>query len=39
VSARLVPISGCGANGPVDALLLSHTHADHAGALELRVVL
>ena len=72
VSARLVPISGCGAKGPacflvntsgarimldlghgpqpglrpdvsrigrIDALLLSHTHADHAGALELRAQL
>ena len=69
MSARLVPISGCGAKGPacfllntsgarivldlgygpqpglwpdvskvgkVDALLLSHTHGDHAGGLALR---
>ena len=69
MSARLVPISGCGQKGPacflvntgaarivldlgygpipglwpdvsnvgpVDALLLTHTHADHAGGLKLR---
>lgn len=69
MSARLVPISGCGAKGPacfllnagaarimldlgygpqpglwpdvskvgkIDALLLSHTHGDHAGGLALR---